>query len=254
MSNQLTPLQIYLSPKKIAKFFGLVVLTLVLANIAVIISRYILGYPNLKGIVPLFLLRRENNIPSTYSSFALLFCSVVIGIIAIAKQQRKDRYTVHWQGLSLIFLYLSFDEAASLHELTSDLVRMVINTGGFLRHAWVIVGITFVSIFLVAYRKFIISLPAKTRNLFILAGTSYVGGVIAMEMIGGWYADGQGYDNLIYSLLTTIEETLEMLGIVIFIYALLEYMTSHLSSMQIHLQNKSPSKKLRYRNLNLTTA
>lgn len=89
--------------------------------------------------------------------------------------------------LALIFLYLSFDEAAGIHELTGPLLKKVINTKGLFNFAWVILGIIMVFIFVVAYRRFIKSLPPKTRNLFIKAGITFVGGAIGMEMLGGWY-------------------------------------------------------------------
>ena len=57
-----------------------------------------------------------------------------------------------------------------------------------------------------------------------MAGAVYVGGAIGMEMIGGFYQDVYGYD-LTYVLLQTIEEVGEMLGIVIFIYALCYYLS-----------------------------
>jgi len=42
-------------------------------------------------------------------------------------------------------------------------------------------------------------------------------------MLGGREADLHGYDSITYCILYTIEEFLEMIGIVILIYALLSY-------------------------------
>ncbi|NER04565.1 MAG: hypothetical protein F6K17_19105, partial [Okeania sp. SIO3C4] len=50
-----------------------------------------------------------------------------------------------------------------------------------------------------------------------------VGGGIGMEMIGGYYAYLYDTKNFFYEILVTIEEFLEMLGVVVFIYALLCY-------------------------------
>jgi hypothetical protein len=61
----------------------------------------------------------------------------------------------------------------------------------------------------------------------MLAGAGYVGGALGMEMIGGAYASAYGYDAY-YPVLTIVEETLEMLGILLFLHALLCYMTAHM--------------------------
>ena len=48
----------------------------------------------------------------------------------------------------------------------------------------------------------------------------YVSGVIGVEAVSGWHFEVFGKHNLGYNLLVTLEEGLEMLGVVVFIYAL----------------------------------
>ena len=45
-------------------------------------------------------------------------CSVrcLLAVVAVAKRQRNDRYSLHWSALSIILLLLSLDEVASIHE------------------------------------------------------------------------------------------------------------------------------------------
>jgi len=45
-----------------------------------------------------------------------------------------------------------------------------------------------------------------------------------MEMIDGNYAFIHGTNNFTYMMLTTLEETLEMVGIAVFVYSLLMYL------------------------------
>lgn len=47
-----------------------------------------------------------------------------------------------------------------------------------------------------------------------------------MEMVGGAYAHLNGQQNLTYALLATLEEMMEMSGLVVFIYGLLRYIHS----------------------------
>jgi hypothetical protein len=44
-----------------------------------------------------------------------------------------------------------------------------------------------------------------------------------VEAVGGRYIDFYGHQNLISSMITTVEESLEMAGLIIFIWALLKY-------------------------------
>ncbi len=51
-------------------------------------------------------------------------------------------------------------------------------------------------------------------------GLIFLGGTIGVEMISAAAADAVGTDNVLYSSLYTVDELLEMLGIVLFLYAL----------------------------------
>jgi len=64
----------------------------------------------------------------------------------------------------------------------------------------------------------IVSLPARTRTLFLIAGAVYVSGAVVLEMAGGAYASTHGTD-LAYGALASVEEVLEMAGIVVMLYA-----------------------------------
>jgi hypothetical protein len=72
---------------------------------------------------------------------------------------------------------------------------------------------------------FLAALPAPTRGLFIVAGAVYVGGAVGMELVEGYVVeDYHGTENLAFIVASTVEEGLEMVGIVIFIRALMGYL------------------------------
>ena len=77
-----------------------------------------------------------------------------------------------------------------------------------------------------AYLKFVWALPGRTRLHFIMAGVIFLTGALGVEMLGAREADLYGYDTVIYCFLYSVEEMLEMLGVVLFIYALLSYLCS----------------------------
>jgi len=65
------------------------------------------------------------------------------------------------------------------------------------------------------------------RRTFFVAATIYIGGCIGFELIGGHYAELHGRENLIYSMIATVEESLEMGGIIVFIWGLLTYISEN---------------------------
>ena len=64
-------------------------------------------------------------------------------------------------------------------------------------------------------------LPPRLRNGLILAGAVYLMGSIGMEMVGGAYREGNPIKDPTYWFITTVEETLEISGLLILISVLL---------------------------------
>lgn len=95
-----------------------------------------------------------------------------------------------------------------------------------------------VIVFLLVYMKFILNLPSKIRILFIVAGIVYILGAIGVELIGGRYYELYGDDNITYTIIIiTIEELLEMAGIVVFIYALSSYIDTELKGLRLGIKS-----------------
>ena len=213
-----------LSPSKVTKFLISVIALLVAFNL---LERAIVYWLNTQGqgefISIYFNFDREANLPSLYSALALGFSGYLLNTIAAVKRRIRGKYLRHWQALSYIFFFLAIDEACSIHELLIPVMKQVVRAEGLLYFPWVIPAFILVIIFLFAFHKFIFSLPNQTKTLFILAGGIYVFGALGMEVVGGYIADNYGYST-IYGIVSSIEELLEMFGVVIFINALLNYL------------------------------
>ena len=225
-------MNINLSPKGVLITNLYLILILFCTNVLGMVSTYYFGYPSVYGLVRLFYFDAESNVPSLYSSLALFFSSVFLLFIALKRKELKAPST-SWFGLSLIFLFLTFDEAASIHELLVDPIRGTFELSGLLYYAWVVpYGVALV-VFVMAYSRFLLELPKNIAILFVLSGAIYVSGALGVELLGGKHAYLYGTNNILYSVLATIEETLEMLGIAIFIYTLLTYIASELGFIKI---------------------
>lgn len=233
-------LEMYLSPRKTFRFLLLVVIGLIFSSLLGQSTYYYhLDYPLSETFTQLSNVDSEQTIPALYSWSTLLLCSILLAIITYAKKVARNRYVTHWGALSIIFLYLSLDEALSLHEKTIEPLRSALKASGFLYFTWVIPGAIFVIIFLLSFLPFLIHLPKKTRRLFLLSGIIFVTGTLGMEMVGGYYSSSYGEERMIYAIITTIEEFLEMLGVIVFIYALLSYMSSNMKGVElkVHITN-----------------
>jgi len=220
--------------RKVVVCLGTIITCLILANIGSLVLKYCFGDGHVLGLVPLFELDKEKNIPTLYSSMTLLFSSSLLSIIAVARKKNRDRDYLHWIALAAVFLFLSIDEFVTLHEQFNSLVRNALNTSGFLFFAWVIPYGMFVLILILVYMRFFLRLPAKTRNLTGFAAVIYIGGAIGFELIGGHYIALHKND-LTYGLITTCEESLEMIGVLCFISALLSYIESEFGSIYLRV-------------------
>ena len=177
----------------------------------------------------------EGNLPSFYSALALLFSSALLSLIARHKKQIQCSYYGHWVFLSLIFMWLSLDEALGLHEEFGDFIESLslFEASGFLYFAWIVPYGILLTIFILSYLKFLMSLPKATSVLFIYAGSIFVFGAIGLESFSAKEADLNGSTTIKYSALYTLEEFCEMTGVVIFIHALLQYIEKELGEIRL---------------------
>ena len=220
--------------RKIVRYLVIGIIFFAVVSTEIQICKYVFDYRD--EWMQLFNLDRELNFPTWYSAIMLGFCGLILRIIAIGKKQQSDRYTSDWQLLSVIFGLMALDEVLSIHEVfIIPEISEAFNLPWFLHSMWVILGVVFVVWFGKRYRKFVFHLPAQSKRQFILAATIYIGGALIMEMIGSHFAEAIGQQYLIYALIATVEEILEMTGLVVFIYALLFYLSNWTPQLDLHL-------------------
>lgn len=222
------------SPWRVLRALAITICILIVFSLGGQYSRLVLGHGRLLGFVPEFHLDAENNIPTYFSTLLLLAVAIVAGLTARVVRERELPFYRHWVGLALIFAYISLDEFASLHERLIVPLREIFDAGGIFYFAWVIPGLVLVGLFLIAYSRFFWHLPVRWKRLFAISGALYVGGALGAELIGGWYweraPDSFGWVDV---LLTTVEEGLEMTGMALFLYTLLEYLRANVAEVRI---------------------
>jgi hypothetical protein len=164
-----------------------------------------------------------------------LLASVLLFLIAAIRRAQGDRFRHHWLALGVLFGLLSLDEIAMLHEYPIDALRAGLHATGLLYYTWVIPGMLFVTAVAGLFVKFVLHLDGVTRRRFVTAGAVFVAGAIGVEMFSGLHASRFGEQNLGYALIITCEEMLEMLGVVLFIRALLGVLHHDIAGLQLHL-------------------
>lgn len=201
------------------------------------------------GAVRLLSLDRENNVPTLFSTALLATSSVLYFIIAAIKRSSDDYYALHWKVLGFGFLAMAIDESFSVHEkLSRPLREMVAPHGGagILYFAWVIPGILVVSVVGVTFLRFFLAIPTKLlKGKFMAAATLYLAGAIGFELVGGYVAETYTTNNLIYVLIVSAEEALEMSGLVLLIWALTSYIDVDCGNINVLLVNSSASQAIR---------
>jgi len=192
----------------------LISLLLFLAGLAGQAIRFATGDGHLWGFTPKFNLDGEMNVPTWYSSLLFALCGFLL--LQVARESREqDRRK--WRFLAAVFLACSIDEVAACHEMLVDPVRSLFHTRGLLYFAWVIPAILLVALIAVFLSSLFLRLPSAVRRSFLFAALVFFCGNIGMEMIGGAYVEMHGPDHFTYSLISHIEEFLELLGQTLFV-------------------------------------
>ncbi|NOS98560.1 MAG: hypothetical protein HOP25_08845 [Methylotenera sp.] len=222
--------QLQLNPRKITFTLGAIAFFLVVASLIGYAIKIYTGHK----LLGLFDLDLENNFPTFYSMCLLLIALILLAVITLLEKKRASSHVSYWATLTFGFLLMSLDEVIVLHERLNHFVRSLFGgeLASIFHFSWVILGIAVVILLGFYFLKFLLQLPKKVRRNFILSASVYLAGAIGMELLGGWQAELHGFNNLTFLTFVTIEETLEMAGVIIFIHGLFEYIADNFSEVQ----------------------
>lgn len=234
-------MDIQIIPKKIFHFLLYCIGILIILNSIALIGKLGFGHPTMKGFSALVLMDAENNIPTIFTSLVILLCSLVLFLIGFLYKKNDWKFHHHWTGLGIIFLFIGLDEILVIHELIIIPLREKYNATGVFYFTWVVPALALVPLFLLFYYKFLRNLPKETARLFLISGSIYVLGGLGLEMVGAYiYYGNRGLEDpktLIYVIITTLEESLEMLGMALFLFALLSFLANKRVSIKFALKD-----------------
>jgi len=159
--------------------------------------------------VAIFDLDEEESFGTWFSTSILLFASVLFFFVAACLRSAANSRYRWWTILGLGFGLMSIDEVVGLHELLNTLYEDV---------PWTSAGFFLVVLVGFCYLPFLWHYRWRTSGLFMVAGVIYASGAIGIERYSGTDINSLGYN-----MLTTLEEGLEMAGVIIVIYTLLDF-------------------------------
>ncbi len=206
--------------------FAIVTVVIVLGFLAYLYPK-LTGYDSLFGFVRLLDVDSERSIPTFVSEINLLLASILILIIYSYEKTNKQKGAGYWLFMSILFLYLSVDESASIHEnfenvhrylVRKELISQILDT-----HQWFPFGVFFIFVVSIVLLPFVRRLPADTRRYFLIAGCVFITGAVGLEYLGGVMINTgfvESKQDWAYLIRRLFEEGFEMYGVAIFNCAL----------------------------------
>lgn len=219
------PISISFPPRRVVTVLGAGVLGLLLLHLGIAVGSAVTGHP--LYYLPRFVdMGQEGNLPTFISALYLLGAAGLLGVAAAVVQRRGGRHIWAWTGLALGFALLSVDEAAQIHdELVGAILYAATDAEERTWHyLWYLPYIPLLIVLAAIYVPFLRSLPSRTLRLFLAAGTLYVGGAVGVEILEA-YLVSQGASPVGLLLSKAVEETAELSGVVLLIYAVLSYLS-----------------------------
>lgn len=190
----------------------------------------------------------EGNLPTLYNVLLFFIGSALFLFHGMNAPKQAAR---GWKLMAAVFLFLGIDEGSQVHEKFMQFTKRLIEASGsdgsltgWFYYAWVIpYGLAVIALVLLLSR-WIMGLSPQLRKRLVVSGTVYVLGAVFMEMAGGKLLEGltprdaanfpwmpcgvfgDAADCWVfmepgYIAMYTMEETLEMTGLILCIRALL---------------------------------
>lgn len=196
---------------------------LFLGNLTAVYCQVALEAESAFGIVPIFHFDRESNLPTLFSGAMLAFAGILAFLIG--RQHRGSGVGSHrgWYLVGGVLVFLAIDECAQLHDNLQFILMPRIETSGLLYWPWVIpyAGLALVVVALLF--RFFLRLPRVTQGLFAIAAAAYLTGALGMEMIAARHSEQHGSEGWTYHAFVIVEESLEMMAVILLIGGLFHY-------------------------------
>ncbi len=178
---------------------------------------------------------KELTVPAFYASSAVLFCAALAATISRAGAGVKAGSRGHWMALGVLLVLIALDEATELHEsISGPLVEATgLDDETWVGRAWILIYLPLTIALGVTFWRFVWRLPRRTRASLVIAGIVFVAGAAGGEVLGTplWRPDA--VPSTAYVAVSTMEELLEKLAVVILAYGLAMHLRDFIGSITV---------------------
>lgn len=153
----------------------------------------------------------ERNVPTAWSALLLLACAGTAALLALRGSG--------WLLVAVTCGFLALDESFELHERLGGLGTAVADDR--LHFAWVVPGAALACVVGLVLLQRLRTQPVEVRRRLVVAGAVYLTGALLLETLSGQVLRAYGAGGKAYTLVTSVEEGLEMAGASLLLAALL---------------------------------
>jgi hypothetical protein len=211
-------LDLAIRPRHIVRACWFITLFIVVLATYLMVIKYGRGRDFVFGLTARFDMDQEWGIPSLFSGLQLLFNAGLFAVAWTATRNSADRSRM-WLLLSLFFVFLSVDEVFSVHEQLILPIRDKFELPGSLDYAWMVPYGAVVLLIGLAFFHVWRRQTTRVQSMLGLAAVIYLSGAIGFDLAGETYQRLRG-DNLAYALIVELEETCEMIGLIVLMQTL----------------------------------
>jgi hypothetical protein len=189
----------------------------------------------LSDVLALLNAAQERSLASWWTSALLVICCLMAVAAArlAGSGSATGRAARHWLVLAVVFALLSLDEVVSLHERGAEWTSAVFETGSLLaRLGWTIPAAAALVASLLVLVPAFRTIPARPRVVILAGLATSVAGALGMEVVNVLLTNA-GARYLWRHLAMAVEETAEMVGVVIVLLGVLTAVRVRWSERQL---------------------
>ncbi len=204
----------------------MVLIGLILMHLSLAAIRQYTGPGFLKIPSRLFHLDREANLPTLFC--VTLWFSNALGFCLLGRSEQRRI----WYFLAVGFLFFSIDEFTSIHESLVGVIRQHFECSGIFYFAWIIpYGLVFL-LTAICLTSAVFALGKRVMMIYLAAAALFLTGSIGLEALEGLHLEKHDPDWL-YFLLMTLEESLEMLGLMVLLFGTMSMLAERNTSVHV---------------------
>lgn len=232
MPDPSPPQAVRVTPGSVAQCLSGLVLGLILIQCCLLVLVHMFDRPYVFGLVDAFDFGGENNITALVSTLLMMVCALMLafsGAVAAPPLKRLP-----WFLLACVFVFLGIDEATMIHEYASAPVRALIGEDRVPHLAWVLPYGAAMLLLGAVLLPWFLKLDRQVQIRFVLAGGLFVLGAIGFELAESQVVqailanhpdtDLAELQHPTVDLLILFEESLEMIGLSLFLHTLVDRM------------------------------